>query len=472
MTVFPIQCHAIEVRGLLDTKRLTSLPATIDHKEIYIGATAQRKIKVKEIQHIDVMAENDNAILIENNKNITFLFIPTHPQSRDEIKQWEAFIGRLVYLHQKINSKEVNGIAKSLENNSSINRAAKPLSSQRSVLTSLDNHPRTKVSPQQRQRRGKYGQQKAIPPMVPLHDRNEWETDRFSTSTTFLPANVVSGKKKKRKLIHPMEEQFSSDDEDQDQLDNEEEQAGNENEQTISISEADVPLTQEQSSVEENPGLGNENDVTNSSNSRKGQRALHKKKNPKLKKRILKMTDKTDDSSDDDDIFGSVDVTTPFVQRLVSPSTTSTLLQRSTTSQKQDKRSLLDEMDDSAEEESLIDKRQPSISTFFQPRTKSVVPKTAAPTSTPAIKTPTRRTQHTERNTKPSLVTTVHHSKSSDVGMQEDSIYWLLTSPTRKMRSPQESRRILQIVPRSIRIMSWIMIRLNNLLLRFDLVQT
>lgn len=461
MKVCSIHCHTIEIqKGLQETKRVEQCQATIEGNEVYIGATAQWKIKVRDINHIDVMNENDNEIYIESSKNTKYRFIPPHPQSNDENKKWKAFIYRLFLRYNKVNSNEEKGFTNFLQTSSkhqlggakhnSTHHATKALPSQRSVLTSHDNYhqQRTAPPPPQRQR-GTFGHNKAVTTILPIHDRNDWVKDRLSTSvTTFVAPNVISGgsgKKKKRKLIHPMNENFSSDDEDHDQFDNEEEHAENEEAQTESLSDAAEPPIQDQSDDEDNPELGNNvAHVTDSSNVKQGEKAPYKRKNLKTKKRISKMNDKADESSDDDDIFESPNVTTPFVQRLVSPSTASTLLKRSSTSIKTSKKSLLDDMDDSTEEEVLIDKRQPSINTFFLPqaRTKSVAPGTAGSASASAVKTPTRHKHHIERNAKTSVVTTIHQTKSKAGRMEEDSTSWLLTSPTRKLRSPQESRRI------------------------------
>ena len=474
MGVHSIECDAIEIQqGVLERKRIESshLVVSIDGNEIFV-ASGRWKIKAKEIQHINIAENENNKICIESKKDsgsTIYYFTPMHRQSHDAKKKWDAFIGRLIKLYNKCNSLEVQGFTEFLHksskhqlggesNNSRSSSATRhpnklpQLSSHRPVLTSWDNqHKATAVvSQSHRPQRGVFGSKKVIPSIEPLYDREIWGGDQHSTPASLLvPPNVISrdSTKKKRRLLPPRDEQFSSDEEEPEALGNREEEAETGHDLPEASLEMDEPSpVEEQKTEEEKEWKKHDCDISDGDKVRSDTKAQPRRRLTKMKNRSSKNEDKAEESSDDE-IFGRVEVTTPFVQRLVSPhvsNKTTTLPHRSTPSQKRVKKSLLDEMDDSSEEETVIDKRQPSVAAFFQPqnRTKSIATGTV-PTTMPEVKTPTRRTKHNERNARTLHTSTIHHVTSSAVKMkQKDNIDWLLQSPSRKLRSPQESRRL------------------------------
>ena len=446
--VVAISCEKIivKIRGF-EPKDVTG-DVSIQDGQIYVGSNSQWKIKAKELQHVDVLKENDNEIYIETSKESTFRFVPPHPQSPDEKKAWMTFLRRLLVMYQKHQSKEVQGFTEFLQKSSQ---------HQLRGVTRHHHHQRTTEAPAPRPSRGVYGSSKAIPPIEPRRRNNDHWSDfhraspTVTTSVRVAPNVISNGKTKRPKLNLPDREHFSSDEEDDNEaeevkpqeLDRPNELAGTEPELTDEFPNQGV------NDVKENE-LGTQQDHRmDRDHAKRDRKVPPKRKLTKFKNLSTGRTNHAAEELSDDDeaIFGAAaNVTTPSVQRLVSPhtsstttTTTNTLFPRSTTSLQSTKKSIVEAMDDfidDDDDEVVIDKRQPSLHAFFQPK--------SAPPSMSVVKTPTRRTNHMERNPRTSRTTTIQQTSSSAVKathFQDDSA-WLLESPTRALRSPTESRRI------------------------------
>lgn len=464
MGVVSVPCGAIEIQsGQLEPKQLdtSQLTVSIQGREIYVGNSAQWKIKPKDIERLDVSEQYDIEMHVKGSKTLLkYRIFPPSEQSYDERKKWVTFISRLNALYAKHSSTAVQHFSDFLHTSGSKVRSRSNHKTVRHpqpnapVLTSWDNRhsAATVTKPSRKQSRGVFGSQKAIPLIKPFSAHQNWDEDRHSTPTNnvILPPNVISrgSKSKKQRLLHPTDEQFSSDDDEQyDDRDprNDQEEVGHE------LHESPSEPIEEQ----------HHNEIECSDKGHGGTNAKPKRKLTKYKTNLSKYDNKVEQSSDDDELFEPADVTTPLVQRMVSPqalsTATSTRHPRSTISQTKARMSLQNEDNETTEEEMVIDKRQPSIASFFQPlpRPKSLTLHALSTATQDAVKTPTRRTNHVERNERTSLlpVTTILHQTTSSAvkaKQNEDDVKWLRQSPSRKLRSPQESRRLELFGPNQV----------------------
>jgi ubiquitin C-terminal hydrolase len=439
MGVLSIQCEVIEVQtGRLEPKQIDSTTSIyLQGNEIYVGS--HWKIKGKELRHIDTDYES-NEICIETEKNIKFRFIPPFHQSTDEKGKWDSFMSRIQKLYDKFKSPEKPSFTNFIQNSNKHRLGG---------ITSYSNKNNTKQPPhrsieasipsqhqQQRRQRGMFGSQKAILPMAPINDKHNW-VDSTSTNTSYIkqtPASklISGGDRKKRKLLTPTEH-FTSDEEEDDV----EIEINSPPEPDIEVKAEEEQDDQiESSNNDALPVAAIEEKEIPVQNMQETDKKVHYKR--KITKMKSNMSKDDGEQSDDDDIFNEIDLTTPAAQRVVSPNADTT--NKTSSSNDLIQKRISDETDDSTDDITNEKRIQPSIDSFFQPQQRKIIARPVVP-DTPA-KTPPRHTITSARIARAALSTIQQSSAMKKKRFDDDSsTKWLLTSPTRKLRSPEEKRR-------------------------------